>query len=134
MDFSENPQEGKSTVFYARFREENVYEEFKKLFNDIAEGTHTINTDVAETTSSVITSKSPSHTPTATVPSLPYIGDSHNPSVDADEDEEEEYDEDYGEEENYDEESEVLLESDCKVTLGEAYKSPLSKNVCFCCT
>uniref|UniRef100_A0A914YCM1 Uncharacterized protein n=1 Tax=Panagrolaimus superbus TaxID=310955 RepID=A0A914YCM1_9BILA len=104
MDFSENPQEGKSTVFYVRFREENVYEEFKKLFNDIADGTHTIHTDVAET------------------------------SADANEvDEEEEYDEDYGEEENYDEESEVLLESNCKVTLGEAYKSPLSKNVCFCC-
>uniref|UniRef100_A0AC35G950 Uncharacterized protein n=1 Tax=Panagrolaimus sp. PS1159 TaxID=55785 RepID=A0AC35G950_9BILA len=40
IDFSENSQEGTSTVFYARFREENVYGEFKKLFNEIAEGYH----------------------------------------------------------------------------------------------
>uniref|UniRef100_A0AC35GWH5 Uncharacterized protein n=1 Tax=Panagrolaimus sp. PS1159 TaxID=55785 RepID=A0AC35GWH5_9BILA len=131
-DFSENPQNGTSTVFYARFREENVYEEFKKLFNEIAAGNHVTSgipsTNAGESTSSITTSNPPK--PTATVPKLPYIGDSNNPSVDVDEGEDnydEDYDEDYGEE-NYDEETEVLLETDCKLTLGEAYKSPLSKN------
>uniref|UniRef100_A0AC35FT21 RanBD1 domain-containing protein n=1 Tax=Panagrolaimus sp. PS1159 TaxID=55785 RepID=A0AC35FT21_9BILA len=108
IDFSENPQKGTSTLFYARFREENVYEEFKKLFNEIAEGNHP-----------QVSQQPPK--PTATVPKLPYIGDSNNPSVDV------EADEDCGEE-NYDEETEVLLETDCKLILGEAYKSPLRKN------
>uniref|UniRef100_A0A914QLL4 OTU domain-containing protein n=1 Tax=Panagrolaimus davidi TaxID=227884 RepID=A0A914QLL4_9BILA len=37
-DFSENSQEGTPTVFFIRFLNEKVYEEFKKLFNDIAKG------------------------------------------------------------------------------------------------
>uniref|UniRef100_A0A914QMI4 RanBD1 domain-containing protein n=1 Tax=Panagrolaimus davidi TaxID=227884 RepID=A0A914QMI4_9BILA len=38
VDFSEDSQEGTPTVFFIRFLNEKVYEEFKKLFNDIAEG------------------------------------------------------------------------------------------------
>uniref|UniRef100_A0A914QJ33 Uncharacterized protein n=1 Tax=Panagrolaimus davidi TaxID=227884 RepID=A0A914QJ33_9BILA len=38
IDFSENTQEGIPTVFFIRFRDEKVYEEFKKLLTAIAEG------------------------------------------------------------------------------------------------
>uniref|UniRef100_A0AC35GMT8 RanBD1 domain-containing protein n=1 Tax=Panagrolaimus sp. PS1159 TaxID=55785 RepID=A0AC35GMT8_9BILA len=116
VDFSDNSQEGTPTVFFIRFRDEKIYEQFKKLLTEIAEG-NLENSTTAEPTS-CITKRKPTN---VTVTSSTTV---YDPYFDVDEAEEGE-----DEYENCDEEIEILLESDCKVTLGEPYKSPFSKKL-----